>query len=649
MSSPQRKSELDGLRCIAVVPVVVAHAWATLLPGGHLGVDIFFVLSGYLIAGLLAHEISTNTFSLQNFYRRRILRLMPAFFVVVVATLMMSWLVQTPSETAVTFKTALASVFSISNLYLPITGGYFSPNAALNPLLHTWSLGVEEQFYLIFPLILFIIMKWAPRSLLPVLTLLAFASLLDSYSLHSDRSNWAHYSPLARAWELLLGAALGTCLAKPGHALRSRLSSIVVDAIAWISLSVILLTFSHSGGKNEFFSQVMISLATAFLIWSIIGRNSFIVRVFRWRFLVWTGLMSYSIYLWHQPIMAMTRLFMDDGRITFLIVTVLASVAFAYLTFRFVEQPARHLDLPLRKVSIFICAFVASLTLLFTYAVETHWFGSRYDQALIDEVVNHHDALKASSCSNWHTKAPEGISFCHIPATRPTMDHPPTVAIWGDSHAMALSAGFISRDRDYGLAIFGSAGCPIQSEASMPAPKALLCSEKHNKALKEILSDPSIRVVLVHSKWSLENQSPAQVAEMARYLEGALLAVKASGRNVIMVSAVPIYQRSPKDAILRQQRLPFVATPRQSIADYRSDTTRMINGSLDVARSADVQVIRSEDVFCPGGECVSAQGGLPLYFDSNHLSILGANLLADAIQPKIIELLEADRLGLMLE
>jgi peptidoglycan/LPS O-acetylase OafA/YrhL len=642
MSALQRKSELDGLRSLAVIPVVVAHAWSEILPGGYRGVDIFFVLSGYLIANLIVKETCSGTFTFSEFYRRRALRLMPAFFVVLIATILISWLIQTPSETEITLKTALFASFSASNYFLSGTGGYFSAEAETNPLLHTWSLAVEEQFYIFFPLVLFIILTRAPRAMLPILGMVVLASLFHSYGLYISNSSWAHYSTFGRVWELLVGALLATALAKPAEALKVRLSEVTLSAVAWLSLAAILLSYTWPADEKELAAQAAICLATIALIWSAVDGDGLLSRILRLRVLVWIGLLSYSIYLWHQPVMATTRLFIEDGTFPFLLFTIASSIVLAWLTYRFVERPARIIRWQLRRVLIAVTIASSAVALIFLAGAKSNWFAWRYDDALVSRVIQHPDTWKARSCSNWGVKNPGDISFCRLPATRKTMKKASTVAVWGDSHAMALSAGLVSRERSYDLALYGMAGCAIELEKRESNHDSSMCFQKHKKALADILSDSTTKIVVITSKWGFPANRPEHGDILRSNLDRAISIVKNSGREVILVSAVPVFHQNIPDAILRKQRLRLTVLPYVTIENYRSDKNRMIQGAIDAAQNYEFPVIHSEDTLCPDGICLSVLGNMPLYYDRSHLSIIGANLISEILQKQIEDILDGE-------
>lgn len=627
-----RKNELDGLRAFAVMPVLISHAWPSLLPGGHLGVDIFFVLSGFLIAGLLLDQIQAGTFSPTDFYRRRSLRLMPAFFVVLYSTILVSWLVHTPSETATTLNTALYAAFSLSNLYLPQTGGYFAADAAINPLLHTWSLGVEEQFYLAFPLVLYVTMRWFRPALTVVMSSLIFASFCYAFSLHESGAASAHYSTFGRTWELLLGAALAALMRNPLIPLAGRFSGATLHGSAWLSISVIAGLYFLDIKHAELWISLAISIATVVLIWTTCDHSHLATRMLRFRWFVWVGLLSYSLYLWHQPVMAFARLFIPASNVAFLAGTITVSVLLATITHRFVEKPARHLKMPLRRIMI-----ILSLSMAMTFAIQTAgqksaWFANRYSGTPVFEVLRNPDQAAAKNCGLWGLAPDAPIKFCRYETSEKRDSAIPAVALWGDSHAMSLASGFISKDRSYDLVHLGIAGCGIQTNDTWSFPGSD-CLRKHSAALDYILKDDSIKIVIFHSRWVVDVKNNELAAALLDNLQEAMSIIKASGRELILVSPIPDHRSSVPDAMLRSYRTGVDLVQSKPLLSHLSDVSRLREPVLGIAADLGAEIITTEELFCPDSECMSHIDGKPLYYDKNHLTAFGARYLVDVIDP----------------
>lgn len=332
------RPDIDGLRAVAVVAVILHHVSFSWLPAGFLGVDIFFVISGFLITSLVRAEIEAGTFSLLTFYARRIRRIYPALLVVIVVTLLAgSWLML-PDSFYLAGQSAVWAAFGLSNLYFLSQVDYFSPDADTFPLLHTWSLGVEEQFYFVWPLLmalalpLFVRSKGA-RVLLPLS--IVVASLTYAWWLRSHDTSALFFLPFARAWELALGAV--AAFAPP---LRGRVSSFVVSLIGIAAVALALVV-----GRPGPLPPLMIACVGATLIVWPRAQLDPVARLLGSRVPRFVGLVSYSAYLWHWPILILLRSYFYFGEIVpvaGLVAYFVAVGAISVLSWRFIEMPFRR-------------------------------------------------------------------------------------------------------------------------------------------------------------------------------------------------------------------------------------------------------------------------------------------------------------------
>ena len=339
MTSPPHpyRADIDGLRAVAVLSVVVYHAIPAALPGGFTGVDIFFVISGYLISGILQDSLARGRFSLAHFYARRIRRIFPALALVLAATLAYALLVLLPQERALLGRDAAGGAFFVANLVFWAEIGYFDRDAAAKPLLHLWSLGVEEQFYLLWPLLLWGLHRCGGVRLWPIL-LLAGASLATSLILTPLDPAAAFYSPLTRLWELALGAALA-CWARARPAPHPRANAASIAGLALIALS--LATVRADPGFPGW-QALLPTLGAALLIAA--GPGAWVNRrVLALRPMVWVGLISYPLYLWHWPLLSYAHIIHQGRPLKPLLLAVLmgAALALAWATWRFLETPIR--------------------------------------------------------------------------------------------------------------------------------------------------------------------------------------------------------------------------------------------------------------------------------------------------------------------
>ena len=334
------RPDIDGLRAVAVLAVVLNHAGFGLVPGGFLGVDVFFVISGFLITGIIDREFSSGSFSLVGFYERRVRRILPALGVVIVAVTPAAWTILTPAQLKQYGQSvASVAVFS-SNLLFWQQSGYFDVAAELKPLLHTWSLAVEEQFYLFFPLLLVVLLRLGKRARGVALSSLIIGSLV--FAQVGANAQWTSnfYLLPSRAWELLLGASLALLgvRAGPGSAGRAREA---VSFLALIALVGSLVLLTEHDPLPGVLSLVPVG-ATVALLWSS-GPETLAYRVLTLKPLVTVGLMSYSIYLWHQPLFVLARhATRSDLGAPLAAILVGVTVALSSITYRFVERPFRR-------------------------------------------------------------------------------------------------------------------------------------------------------------------------------------------------------------------------------------------------------------------------------------------------------------------
>ena len=356
------RPDVDGLRALAVSIVLIFHTGISPLRGGFVGVDIFFVISGFLITSLLVRDLETGRFSIKTFYERRIRRIFPAMMVMLAVVLAASPLFLFQSELRVTASTGVASLLSAANLYLMTAAGYFEADALTQPLLHMWSLGVEEQFYLFFPLLLAFAVRRFPNRVAAFLLFLTLASLALSVVVTSSNRDVAYFFPLTRAWELLIGALIVVIpLPQLTRGLREIGAALALALILYCAYKL------HSGMPFPGWIAALPTLAAAALI--VLGSmgGSLINRGFSLPPVVFLGQISYSLYLWHWPIIVGYRL-TRGGHLVFweAVMLIAASLAAAILSWRFVERPFREKHLLPGQSALFVGA--AGITALLAIA-----------------------------------------------------------------------------------------------------------------------------------------------------------------------------------------------------------------------------------------------------------------------------------------
>lgn len=447
------RPEIDGLRSVAVLPVILFHAGLGIFSGGFVGVDIFFVISGYLITTIILSQIIAGRFSLLDFYSRRSRRILPALFLVIACTIPFAFVLMLPSQ----FKDFSQSVAAVSifasNILFWKESGYFAAAAELKPLLHTWSLAVEEQYYVLFPLLLLGLWRLGARPALMVLGAIFAASLIASQILSSRAPDANFFLLPSRAWELLAGSLCAIWILKrgqSGHALASALG-----------LGLILGSIFLYDGDTPFPSVYALApVAGTALIILFADAGTPVGRLLAMRGPVFIGLISYSAYLWHQPLFALARLASPHHPPMAVMMALAAlSIGLAFLSWKYVEQPTRHYPWPVRRIlgtTVAASVLIASVGLALNYTgAQQAWFTASLppqNRPLLDRITRmadmDHFATDDSDPCRFFVRAYDAATNTRV--ARCFAEHGPALAIFGDSHALDVwSAIYAASDRPF--------------------------------------------------------------------------------------------------------------------------------------------------------------------------------------------------------
>lgn len=454
------RPDIDGLRAVAVMPVLFFHAGIPWFPGGFVGVDVFFVISGYLITTIIAQEIREGRFSLWRFYERRLRRIAPALLVVCAATVPFAWAWMTPNEFDDYAQSLFATALSVSNFLFWKEVDYFAAAAELKPLLHTWSLAIEEQFYVVLPLLLLLVRPLGRAfAVIAVLAILSFGATFW-LSAMDDAANF--YLLPTRFWELAVGALLA--LAGPhmriGNALARNIASVlglglIVGAILFVD-----------GARSYPGPWTLLPVAGTAILLTLSNEDTWTGRLLSTAPLVGIGLISYSLYLWHQPLFAFARirLFEEVPRHTYLVL-IAAAITLAWLSWRFVEKPFRDR----RRIGT-----KPAMAAIGVVCVGVFAFGLAADQ-MEERLERHRDGAIAVGIED-NRRANFGLDpMCDgrlpLPETCRTSDEP-EILVWGDSYAMHLVPGIVASMPDAGLVQFTMSTCgPLLDVAPVIYPR----------------------------------------------------------------------------------------------------------------------------------------------------------------------------------
>lgn len=513
------RPDIDGLRAIAVLAVIWFHSSLPGLPGGFAGVDIFFVISGFLITGIIAREQAAGQFSFARFYQRRFRRIAPALLTVLLTVLIVSYILLLPGDLIELGKSALATLGMVPNIHfwLDSSGGYFGMSKRLSPLLlHTWSLGVEEQFYLLFPLFMVLAARWrAMRAALIGATILSFALCFIVGTYRSPVA--AFYLLPTRAWELGLGALIAIGVFTVTPRLRTPFALL---GTALIAASLLLL---DDASPNWWMAAP--AIGAALLISG--GVDAPAGRVLSLSPLVWLGRISYSLYLWHWPVFIILPYMRAEEKLSadLAILGIGVSIVLAALTWWLIEQPARRRDTSFRKLftagvaAAIICAAMAG------YAVKSAGVPQRFSPSVL--------AIAAQA----KDRAPLAVSCIDVPLDKVLNrcmigQGPPTAVIWGNSHASADSAG-IAAGLDRPTVVLATGGCA--PELKLVAETEDWCATRNHNALEWIRKHPEIDTVTLVAHWQGRKKAvgPEQWQKIQQMIDAL------PGRRVIVIAGTP--------------------------------------------------------------------------------------------------------------
>lgn len=637
------RPEIDGLRAIAVLAVLAYHADAAWLPGGFAGVDVFFVLSGYLITSLLAAEWQARgRIDFPAFYARRARRLLPALALVLVVVTVASAGLLGPmgSPFQAYVDSAMASTLFVANEYfLATSGGYFAGPDEQLPLLHLWSLAVEEQFYLVFPLLLALLLRRGRGWALAILALLSLGSLWQAEAWLAHEPARAFFRTTARFWELAAGALVALAAPRPQRPGLWAVTGLVLVAAALVG----------SGGFGHFpgFGAMPAVLGTAMLLaagQSARGLGA-VGRLLSARPLVVVGLWSYPLYLWHWPLLALDEaLRFTPSPPAWRVLMCLVAVVLAALTHRYIEQPVRRgLRWPARR-TLLAAALVSTALLALAHGL------GRWPMVPPE---------RAGIVARARVDHPPDMGLCHyglgapvasaVPADCPAPARPARVAAWGDSHALAwrpFAEALARRAGQFVLPLTMDA-CPpwvgpMPSQPNSPR-HAARCEQRNRMALAELRGPDRFDVVMLAVRWQGHADSAGALADIQSRLAETLAQLEAVP-SVLVFAPTPELP-APAPECIASGRLAACVEARGHF-EQRAQPVRAVLRDLQ-ARFPNLTVVDPTGFFCDGTRCPAMRDGLVLYWDDDHVSSSAAAAFAQAyLDDPARYTLPAERTGL---
>ena len=621
------RADIQGLRGLAVSAVIIYHARASLAPGGYVGVDIFFVISGFVIAALIRRDLNRKTFSLRSFYRRRILRLYPALFVTLGFTIIAGAYILSPADLRELGRTTVSTVFFASNFDFMRLIGYFNNEAGLKPLLHMWSLGVEEQFYLVFPVILMLGWKFLPERVPTLIAGILITSLGLELRFAVTSPQSAFYLPFCRAFEFTIGAILAwTSWKRP----RTRFSNEILSLVGMSLICIAILDFDETT-RFPGLATLVPCLGAAVLVH--LGPSSTLVsNVLGSSIPRLLGDASYSLYLWHWPVVVFARhIFLGQLNFQTTVGVLVTSILLGLLSWRFIEQPIRRTQRPewpvFRSAFIAMGAFAGLGFALYISQGLPGRFSPQVRQLYESARDVNRSRLSCHGSDSHMIPYDENCIFGDTTAA-------PDVAIWGDSYGAELSVALgevLDKSHRSAMEITASA-CP----PTIDYPTSRLPCLNHNRdTVERLIRDNRIRTVILAASYP-----PHDSAEWPPFFSGfsrAIISIRAAGKRVGILFPIPAYEFDPPAVIARLARtgqspgnysLPWAEFEKQSgQAEQLLSRKVMENEAF---------AIRPSDLLCNRDICRTYEPSAGvLYFNRDHLSVSGARVI---LQPYAAQL-----------
>lgn len=659
------RPDIDGLRAIAVGSVVVFHAFPHCLPGGFVGVDVFFVISGYLISRILLDGLEKGTFSFRDFFAHRVRRIFPALILVLIASLMAGWFAMLAYEYKEFGKHVAAGAGFVSNLVLWGEAGYFDTAAETKPLLHLWSLGIEEQFYIFWPLMLWLWWKWRLPAVYLIVIVAMISFLMNLRGVLVDPVG-AFYSPLTRFWELLVGSFLAwvtlhsrgsptTLQASLGpirwsaarRADRGLLHALLPLAMSVTGLGLVAIAITTFDSHMPFPGALALVPTVGAALVIAAGPNALPNRaLLSLRPAVWLGLISYPLYLWHWPLLSFVSI-LEQGhpdRIT-RVAAVLLAVLLAALTYMGVEKRIRSGKFGKNITAALVVAMTGvGLVGVTTYLQDGFIDRFPAEVRMIQEMGEFPTAPLGLNRKCHRFKESETLQLC-------VDDKRPLIFLMGDSHAEKLFIGLNGLKSTYVFGLDTATGCgniPLLTPGHFEDEQWCDTSQKRlefNQFALAHLADVTPEIVILHARWANEGYFLEKDLTLRNLVETIRqIAVASPESKIVVVGPVPNWTATPMRALVDHW---------QHAADQTQLPERLTTGQVpDIAEwddflraglsKMDVVYISAYRVFCNSEGCLARVGQTAsdvTGIDTNHLSPAGAEFLVEHIRDDLFSLL----------
>jgi len=673
------RPEIDGLRAIAVSAVILYHCQIVILgqrpfKGGFIGVDIFFVISGYLITSLILKElITTGSFSFKNFYERRVRRILPALLVVILTSLPFAWMYLLPNSFIDFSKSIIYSLSFGSNFYFHFSGQqYGAESGLLKPFLHTWSLSVEEQFYILFPIVLLIIFKFFNKYLIYTF-IFGFIISLGVADLTSKNSlSVSFYFIHTRMWELLAGSILAYFEIKQGQRSQNKLLNLIMPGIG-LSLIIFTVVFFKLHFPHPSLYSLPAILGVCLIIW-FSNSNELITKLLSTKVFVGVGLISYSLYLWHYPILAFVRINEIGDSNTSLVSLLIATTILSILTYYLIEKPARNknLNFKILSSSLAICFF---LSIIFSLnVVNKAGYKNRLPEILaknLEQDIFQRNIFE-DSWKFWHYLKNENGEYCfnNIERCRFNLSSNQKVYLVGDSHAGSIMYDLKNKivDKNYQFITSVVGACSYYPGFNLIIPKTgkvdEKCTDKYFQNLKEILSKEKYSIIIFAArfpahltklefsqnindkkvKWHRDYVSVGKYDDLQTSFRNEVLNL-AKNNKIILMYPIPEIDFDPNKKIYlkwinRENKFSKDFNFEYITTSYKS-YLRRVESSFELLNSIDgnnIYRVYPHTLFCNTtfkDKCMTHNDEIVFYIDNHHPSLKGSYLINELIMKEI--------------
>ena len=611
---------VDGIRSVAILPVVIYHLVARFCPGGFAGVDVFFVISGYLITAGIIADLRAGRYSIADFYSRRIKRILPAYMAVIAVVLFTVPVFYSVLNSWTVTRTALCSLAYSANIYFNVTGSYFDLSLRDTPLLHLWSLGVEEQFYLVIPLCLWLLWRLRKDFFLWNLCLLFVVSLATSvWTLKTGQTQFAFYELPSRAWELLAGAILSQLApVRPGTAT----GGIPKDWPAWLGTGMILFTYVAYNDRTPFPGLYALPAVLGAALLIRYGATGLTGCILACRPMVFIGKLSYSLYLWHWTIFTMCRSAYSTKQA---VVAVVATIVITYLSWRFVETPVRQFK-GFRPRHAFTLLIAGSLILGGTGV------------AILNATNHNGDSIeRLHGIDTWVVNEPAILHYEDLAAGRNRtlikigdQNGKPDFILWGDSHALALLPGIdaIAAER-------GQTGYYInfrQGFATDHGPQARDLGKNREPVYRWLENRPDLKTVYIVNRWFVSLWGGNKIDYETAY--NVCDRLHRLGKRVYFFQSIPqaslLGCRLQSWGIHVPEHMLAIGQPSYNAMMVDSGEDRLMD---QLTRAGIVTAVPVNKAFLSGDHYQAGTSAQCYYHDNNHLNPVGAMVAARYLGP----------------